>query len=262
MVDGWIKLHRKFLDWQWYDNPAVKSVFLHLLLSANVEDNQWQGITVKRGQFVSSLEKISNATGHSVQEVRTALKKLKSTGCITQSAYPKFSVFTVINYNNYQNATRSLTSNQQASNKQSTGNQQASNNNIRIKEEKERKEEKELSMYTTADENPSEQKNTSVKKTKPIKKQFAEFVSMTDEEYSSLVAKVGEQGAKRCVEILDNYKGSSGRKYCSDYRAILNWVVKRYEEERAKGSVQAMPPPQASEFDPNDPYKDWGNGNV
>ncbi|MCM1380870.1 MAG: hypothetical protein NC192_02955, partial [Muribaculaceae bacterium] len=50
----------------------------------------------------------------------------------------------------------------------------------------------------------------------------------------SLVAKVGESGAKRCIEILDNYKGSTGKTYQSDYRTILNWVIKRYEEEKAK----------------------------
>lgn len=70
---------------------------------------------------------------------------------------------------------------------------------------------------------------------KPEKVQFAEFVSMTNDEYTSLVAKVGEQGAKRCIEILDNYKGSSGKKYSSDYRAILNWTIARYEEELHKG---------------------------
>ncbi|MDE5742692.1 MAG: phage replisome organizer N-terminal domain-containing protein [Oscillospiraceae bacterium] len=72
-------------------------------------------------------------------------------------------------------------------------------------------------------------------KSKPEKIQFAEFVSMTNDEYTSLVAKVGEQGAKRCIEILDNYKGSSGKKYSSDYRAILNWTIARYEEELHKG---------------------------
>ena len=72
-------------------------------------------------------------------------------------------------------------------------------------------------------------------KPKPEKVQFAEFVSMTNDEYTSLVPKVGEQGAKRCIEILDNYKGSSGKKYSSDYRAILNWTIARYEEELHKG---------------------------
>lgn len=81
---------------------------------------------------------------------------------------------------------------------------------------------------------PPKSKKNVRKESKPEKTMFAEFVSMTDEEYASLVTKLGEQGAKRCVEILDNYKGASGKKYDSDYRAILNWVVKRYEEEQGK----------------------------
>ncbi|MCM1059424.1 MAG: hypothetical protein NC452_03945 [Eubacterium sp.] len=72
------------------------------------------------------------------------------------------------------------------------------------------------------------------KKPLPEKHKFAEFVSMTNDEYSSLVAKLGEQGAKRCIEILDNYKGQSGKNYKNDYRAILNWVTDRYSEEQAK----------------------------
>ncbi len=99
------------------------------------------------------------------------------------------------------------------------------------------------------------------KKAEPLKTQFAEFVSMTNDEYTSLVAKVSEQGAKRCIEILDNYKGSSGKKYSSDYRAILNWVVTRYEEEKAKQTKNTAPKcDDYDDYDPNDPYKYWGCG--
>lgn len=63
------------------------------------------------------------------------------------------------------------------------------------------------------------------------KKQYAEFVNLTNAEYSTLIDKYGELFTRKCIEILDNYKGSSGKKYKSDYRAILNWVVKRVEEE-------------------------------
>ena len=66
------------------------------------------------------------------------------------------------------------------------------------------------------------------------KTSYAEFVSLTNAEYEALVAKLGEQGARRCIELLDNYKGQSGKRYQSDYRAILNWVVGRYEEEQKK----------------------------
>jgi len=63
---------------------------------------------------------------------------------------------------------------------------------------------------------------------------YAEFVSFTEEDYQKLVDNFGKSATKRMIEILDNYKGSSGKKYKSDYRAILNWVVKRYEEETGK----------------------------
>lgn len=67
---------------------------------------------------------------------------------------------------------------------------------------------------------------------KPVeKKQFGEFVSMTEEEYQRLVEEFGEAAAKAMVQILDNYKGSSGKKYKSDYRAILMWVVDRVREK-------------------------------
>jgi len=66
-----------------------------------------------------------------------------------------------------------------------------------------------------------------------VKIKFAEFVSMTNAEYQALVTKLGnEYAAKRCIEILDNYKGSNGKKYKSDYRAILNWVIERYLKEK------------------------------
>ena len=49
------------------------------------------------------------------------------------------------------------------------------------------------------------------KKPQPQKGEYADFVSMTNDEHSSLVAKLGEKGAARCVEILDNYKGSRAK---------------------------------------------------
>ena len=36
------------------------------------------------------------------------------------------------------------------------------------------------------------------------------------------------------ITVLDNYKGQSGKTYKSDYRAILNWVVERVQEEFKK----------------------------
>jgi len=67
-----------------------------------------------------------------------------------------------------------------------------------------------------------------------VKHKYAETVKLTEAEYSKLVAEYGEAGAKRLVELLDNYKAATGRPYKSDYRAILNWVVDKYKEELRK----------------------------
>ncbi len=84
----------------------------------------------------------------------------------------------------------------------------------------------------------SESKSESESESNPegrAKAKYAEFVSMTNDEYLSLVAELGEEGAKKCIEILDNYKGANGKKYKSDYRAIRSWVIKRHLEEAGKG---------------------------
>lgn len=69
------------------------------------------------------------------------------------------------------------------------------------------------------------------------KVQFAEFVSMTNVEYSTLVTELGDADTKRCIEILDNYKGSKGQKYKSDYRAIRSWVIKALNEEKTRQGI-------------------------
>ena len=92
-----------------------------------------------------------------------------------------------------------------------------------IKKEKEIKEE---------DKEDRKNKPTACKKEKPAKQHFAEFVTMTEDEYQTLLVKYGQEQTARMVEILDNYKGSSGKNYKSDYRAILSWVVGEYEKNK------------------------------
>lgn len=61
---------------------------------------------------------------------------------------------------------------------------------------------------------------------------YGEYVSMAAEEYDKLVSQYGSVGAKQMVDMLDNYKGASGKQYDSDYRAILSWVVARWRQEQ------------------------------
>ncbi len=79
--------------------------------------------------------------------------------------------------------------------------------------------------------------NQRVPETTTEKIQYAEFVTMKENEYLKLVDKYGESRTKRMIEILDNYKGANGKKYKSDYRAILNWVVERVTKESGQPSI-------------------------
>lgn len=60
---------------------------------------------------------------------------------------------------------------------------------------------------------------------------FAEFVTMTNAEYEKLINTYGKNFVDQCIKTLDNYKGSSGKKYRSDYRAILSWVVDKVKKD-------------------------------
>lgn len=89
-------------------------------------------------------------------------------------------------------------------------------------------------------ENIITNKNNSKKDCKGKKEEekthFAEFVSMTNAEYEKLVSTYGKEFADQCITVLDNYKGANGKKYKSDYRAILNWVVDRVKQNNGKAN--------------------------
>ena len=158
MNEGFILLHRKILDWEWYSNINDRLVWFHCLLSANWKDGWFEGKKIERGSFVTSYQKLSLEIGITYQQVRTSLEHLKSTGNITYKHTNKFSIITINNYNKYQldNTQNNiqLTLNQHSINTQLTLNQHSINNNI-IKEinNNESKKEKNNNKYIVEDNN-------------------------------------------------------------------------------------------------------------
>lgn len=128
---GHIKLDRKILEWEWYTDINTCRLFLHMLLRANWKDGRFQGADIPRGSFVSSYQNLALETGLSVRNVRTALEHLKTTGEVTVNRHPKYSVFTVNNYCQYQ-STDKVSDTQPTINRQSTDSQPTT-----IEEEKE-----------------------------------------------------------------------------------------------------------------------------
>ena len=127
LSNGFVLLNRSITDWRWYQDANTFRLWVHLIVNANFVDKDFEGITIRRGQLVTSYASLSRDLGISLQSVRTALGHLKSTGEITTSVHPKYQVITIVNYDQYQTNQQG---NQQATNRQSTGNQQATNNNL------------------------------------------------------------------------------------------------------------------------------------
>lgn len=87
-MDGntYIKLYRKFLEWEWYQDSNTKLVFIHLLILAEWKDVKRKGVELKRGQCLVTEASLSGDLGMSRQEIRTALRHLISTNEISKQA--------------------------------------------------------------------------------------------------------------------------------------------------------------------------------
>ena len=102
VLNGFVKIHRKLIQWGWYQDNVVKGVFLHLLLTASFKDSPWRGRIIHAGQVVIGSQRMADDLGFTRQQVRTALTKLESTGEITIESTNKYTIVTVVNWEEYQ----------------------------------------------------------------------------------------------------------------------------------------------------------------
>lgn len=124
-MDGWIKLHRKFLEWEWFDNPIMVKLFLYMLLKANHDTEKWHGVDIPRGSFLTGLLQLQKETKITVQTLRTCLGKLEKTGEINMQTNNQYRIINICNYDSYQECEK-ITN--KRTNKRLTSDQQATNN--------------------------------------------------------------------------------------------------------------------------------------
>lgn len=96
-------------------------------------------------QSCFKLFKIAKRTGLTIRQARTAINHLETTGEVTRSAYPKFTVFTLNNYDKFQEAT-SKTQGKRSNTDKQPDKQPTSNRQQNKKDKKNKKEE-----YISAD---------------------------------------------------------------------------------------------------------------
>jgi len=101
-MKGFIKLHRSILDWEWYKDANTKHLFIHLLLNACYDNCRFMGKSVKRGEYITSLNRLSNDLNIPVRQLRTSLKRLVKTKEIDTQTTNKYTKVTILNYDSYQ----------------------------------------------------------------------------------------------------------------------------------------------------------------
>lgn len=102
MGEPYLKLYKKLLKWEWYDDINTKVLFLHCLLRANWESGSWHGIDYNAGQFITSLQTLAVETHLTVKQVRVALRHLKETNEVADQRQGNCRIITVIKWNEYQ----------------------------------------------------------------------------------------------------------------------------------------------------------------
>ena len=138
MNTGWIKIYRSLLYWEWADVPEMVALWVRLIIRATHEDSQWHGVTISRGQLVTTTAKLAAESGLSPQQVRTCLDRLKASNQINTQTTNKYTIITICKYEAYQETetTEQQTNGKQTTRKQQTNNTQATSIS-RIKEQEE-----------------------------------------------------------------------------------------------------------------------------
>ena len=207
MATGWIKIDRCITDAQGYFGEKFNRpmCWIDLILLAQTEPKELaiRGIkvSVERGQMATSVRELSSRWSLSAPTVMKRLNELASEGSIIVDKSNVVTIITIVNYESY------------------------------IVQEQPKQPQQQClfpEMQEADVKEPPKRKPPSA----PPKHHHAPTVLLTDDEYGKLVSSYGKDGAAWMIQKLDDYKAAKGATYKSDYRAILNWVVKEYQKEQ------------------------------
>lgn len=212
MDNTFIKLSRKIQSWRWYQGANTMRVFVHILLNANVYDHDFENITVKRGQWVTSQKRIAEQLNLSLKNVRTALDHLKATGEVAVKTTSKYSIITVFNYNQYQKVAHDS-----AVNRQSAGSQSAVNRQQYKKgKERKRREERDIPSFSEV-------------------KQFVRTENLNVD-------------AKKFFDYYEERKWQIADKPIDDWKSLLKTWSKKEHKTYASGAYDGVPTISREEF--------------
>lgn len=207
MNDGnYIKINRSILDWEWYKDQNTKDLFLHMLIKANWKEGKFQGTTVPRGSFISSISKLSTEINLSERQIRTAISHLKATGEVTSRTTNKFTVFTVLNYDLYQ-ANDKQNDSQATSERQADDKQPTTIEEVKKEIREEEKKEKNNTVFDNTVRSTEVQQVIDAWNSLPGLSRIKKIVSGT-QRHGWLKTRIRDYGLDEVLRAIENVRSS------------------------------------------------------
>ena len=230
MNEGYIKVFRKMVDWEWIGCPEMVAMWINLLLRAAHEDTDCHGVTIRRGQLLTSRRILARQTGLSERQVRTCLSRLKTTHEVTiettEQPTQRATIITLCRFEDYQDKRPSNRPSERPSNRPTKRPQ----NDPYNKEDK-----KETSILTNVRiEVKKDSSDKFVKFQDWISRHAPAVAAMrqpfTEEEFKKIMSSYPAEVVSDVLEGMDNWTKLPLR--VSAYKTCLSWLKRREGEVR------------------------------
>jgi hypothetical protein len=106
MSDGWVSIYRQI-----FDNKDLKDnnhilIFIYMVVHAShkptIVNYRRKRVVLKRGQLTVSLRDLCKRFNLTERNVRTILRNLETTQSLTHTLFKQLSVYSIVNYNKFQ----------------------------------------------------------------------------------------------------------------------------------------------------------------
>ena len=226
---GWVRIYRKIQDceiWETDEPFDRRSAWVDLLLMANHKDKNtlFNGhpITIKRGQRLTSIRKLSNHWNWSYKRTVSFLNLLEELGMIIRESDNTKSLLTIVNYGIYNDSGITNDSTNDSTDyitNDSTEESltEAPRNHSRHTNKNDKNDKNE--------ENDKNEKNEKKREGKPTRSRYGEYshVLLTDDDHNKLIDQLGEHNTSEYIKKVDEYCQQTGKTYKDYYLTILNW---------------------------------------
>lgn len=193
----------------------MRSAWIDLLLLANHRDAEiifdYKPMTIKRGQYLTSVRRLSARWSWSKNRVLKFLKLLESLQMIERQSNKQRTLLTIVKYEVYQCS-------------QDTDKDTGMDTPI------------DTGMDTGMPQTKNV-KNGKNEKNNTIRHKYGEFkhVLLSDEDMEKLKADYQDDVINKAITILDEYLETSGKTYKNYYLVLKKWSLDRAMEEIRKG---------------------------